>query len=953
MKQHDKITNNNPLSPVPRPSSQFIGDVITIVICLICSLFCIYLFRQDLNATFTRFGEKPIGTIILKNNLVQRRFIDRLVWDRLRIDVPMYNGDLIRTADLSEAIITFEFGDIVELYSNSMVQVIADHTGIRIDFARGGINVISKSENGVVVTSGDKRIAIDPGAVIRAFSFRDGELDLSVSEGEAFLENLFGESELLSLVQGSAVKYDASGQVVNIPQAIPIYPVSGSQILTEENSVDIPFVWSKVNSTDAALTRLEIAYDRDFNRIVYSGNLAGNHFTHKLGEGLYFWRVNPLDSAAEEGIYSRLTITKTFAPELISPVQEQSIAYVSRSPAIRFQWTPTPAAVSYNIEAADNDRFTNPSINAQVRATAVSRETFVSSALREGTWYWRVTPIYSPTTSFAGSQETEVAQTSSVGRFSITSGGSLSAPSLIAPSNNANINVETGRRDTIFSWRRDSEAESYTLRISADSSMSSPIIEHTTAETVYRYKTDQTEITLGTWYWTVQFTGREGTLSPVSQVRTFNAVHGEMVQRLVFPPDHYSIAGDFLSDTRFTWKTNLLNNRFQLSNLQDFSEMLVDEDASGESYTVRSLDRGDFFWRITGSTSTSEQLVVSPSRRFVVTDSLPPPDLSSPDSGVSAQTGVVVIKRGQRVNFSWLPIQGADYYIFKMHRGDSSTAPIMETIVYDTNISINMDNYEEDLHTWTVQGLTRASNEHTRRAGLSASQEIVVRHLRPVSLIHPRDGFEYVGLDAIRNPDMAEWFSPEEPVNVQFIIATDARMRNVVHRWDISMRLFRLPRLTEGDYYWMIKAETKEQYDISSSVAHFRVHSVPRLPAPLDRVPQDRHTITPKDIASSRALSFSWSPVQGASHYIVSVFQGTGRSRRTVVETQPIRERTYTIEDIRLLGRGTFSWQVEAVSILDDGFIEQRGVLQENQLVVDIPAPRNVRTRDSGVLYGL
>jgi hypothetical protein len=71
-----------------------------------------------------------------------------------------------------------------------------------------------------------------------------------------------------------------------------------------------------------------------------------------------------------------------------------------------------------------------------------------------------------------------------------------------------------------------------------------------------------------------------------------------------------------------------------------------------------------------------------------------------------------------------------------------------------------------------------------------------------------------------------------------------------------------------------------------------------------------------------------------------------------VIETQVLKETKYTIDEIKLLGRGNFFWQVEALYVIDDTFIEQRGLLQENRLTIDIPLPEKTNTKDSGVLYG-
>ena len=177
-------------------------------------------------------------------------------------------------------------------------------------------------------------------------------------------------------------------------------------------------------------------------------------------------------------------------------------------------------------------------------------------------------------------------------------------------------------------------------------------------------------------------------------------------------------------------------------------------------------------------------------------------------------------------------------------------------------------------------------------------------------------------------------------------------MTNIVTRQTGIPREHVLPRLNAGDFYWTIQAEDAEGFDISSPApAHFRVLPITPLPAPTNRRPAAGHIITPAQIMASRSVAFSWNSVPGANAYILTIFRDDEEGRVPVIQTPVLRETTYTVEDIRLLGRGNFSWQVESLYV-DRGFIEQRGHLQETALSVDIPLPQHIRILDTGTLYG-
>jgi hypothetical protein len=76
-------------------------DLCILLICLAGALCFLWLFQNDLNRTLTRMNEQAVGTVTYKYRAAERRFSDRVLWSRVQRESPVYNGDYIRTADLS------------------------------------------------------------------------------------------------------------------------------------------------------------------------------------------------------------------------------------------------------------------------------------------------------------------------------------------------------------------------------------------------------------------------------------------------------------------------------------------------------------------------------------------------------------------------------------------------------------------------------------------------------------------------------------------------------------------------------------------------------------------------------------------------------------------------------------------------------------------------------------
>jgi hypothetical protein len=106
------------------------------------------------------------------------------------------------------------------------------------------------------------------------------------------------------------------------------------------------------------------------------------------------------------------------------------------------------------------------------------------------------------------------------------------------------------------------------------------------------------------------------------------------------------------------------------------------------------------------------------------------------------------------------------------------------------------------------------------------------------------------------------------------------------------------------------------------------------------------------DLQNRQSIVFNWSAVQGANAYIFTLFQQTTAGRRQLTRTNPIRNTTYTLENLRILDNGSFLWQVEPVSLNSRNVIERRGNTAESAFVLNFPPPEPVHIEDMGILYG-
>ncbi|MCL2229763.1 MAG: hypothetical protein FWC01_01575 [Treponema sp.] len=122
-------------------------DFVIIALCLFGIFYFLNLFRLDLFHTIRLKNVSPVGEIILKHNVVQRRIADRVLWDRLEVRSSVYLGDLIRIPELSSATLDIT-GQKIDLHENTLIriQLADDGTTLQIELTEGSVGLTTNEE---------------------------------------------------------------------------------------------------------------------------------------------------------------------------------------------------------------------------------------------------------------------------------------------------------------------------------------------------------------------------------------------------------------------------------------------------------------------------------------------------------------------------------------------------------------------------------------------------------------------------------------------------------------------------------------------------------------------------------------------------------------------------------------------------------------------------------------
>ena len=919
-----KNTKSNP------SSSNRGADIVVVALSLLIVFFSSYLFVQSLNRTFSRSDKTPVATVTFKYKAVQRRFLDRAVWDRPQQHSPVYNGDTIRTAPSAEATIYFTDRNIVELGSSTMIQVFVQNEESQIHLDTGLVSVETSGDSDMLISSGNTTAKLSRGSTFRADKNNAGALQFVVEKGSASVSGADGTEQAQVLTEGAVMQAGSELPLVMIS------PGKSVKLLDQSaRGVDVPFKWHSSLPAGEALV-LETSPLGTFAEETQQYPVTGlTEYTLTGQSRSFYWRLyasgtGPLDSSAVSG---KVSVIAAPSPVLLEPAVEAKYTYSELLPTVRFLWEGNTLAASYLLEVADNPELNNPQFSRFVNTQSVSLSRF-----GEGTWYWRVTPRY-----LIGAKNE--AEPSKVGFFHIEriAAASETATKVFFPQTVA----ETARgKEMTFAWKKLSETKSYRIKVAKDVQMRDVVVDTVVDANSFKLSDAAALLPNGDYYWTVAGINSTGVEMAATLPVKFKTINSDFSLRSIFPPDGYIIADTLCPDIRFTWKTNIEEEkRFQVSASADFATLTIDTKTTGNGLEGIRLPEGTWYWRVVADSAGG--VVRTAANRMEIAPPLEKPRLF--DIGST----VVVFPEGKNV-FAWSSVDGADHYKVRIIRVGYEDTPLYENLfITGTRIELPLQHVKDGNFRISIQGFAAASVRSTRRYGLAIDHDFTLKQVRPVELVYPADGASIKGLDAALHPSSFKWSSDVPPASSRLILRKNGVAKPVFQVSNPQYEV-KAPPLEAGKYTWEVKASVLEGFDISSTKPFtFTVLKIPPLPAASFREPTANAVLNAAFFKSNRSIDFQWSKVPDATHYRFTLRNAAGRAIFTAeLQAEAAQQPALNFTEITRLSRGVFTAEVVAQRRLRNGKVFQGGTVARLPFQIDLPKSRAVTTDETGVLYG-
>lgn len=960
------------------------NDYAVVLLCLFLSFTSLLLFWKDVNRTLSKIGETPIGTITFKYKVAQRKFADRLIWDRLQKESYVYNGDTIRTANLSEATIRFTDDNVITLEESSLAQIFLDSSGsASVDFAGGGIRIdSSQSASGMSVSSGNTNFRIDSGSVMVASSGTGtgtagggdagtgvppdtsveagspGILSFEIISGTASVMNS-GSGELVNLSLGEGGSVSGEG-VVKEPGITVLSPLQNYRFNNYGDGLySVPFSVAKSGELSDSSVILEISETKDFKTLKERISLKGiNQVNVDLPEGVWHWRISSRNSAGELTVNTgKFTVVSITKPLLLVPGDKEVFSYRTVKPSIRFVWQGNQYASWYLLEVFEKQNMESPVVSRRVSGTSAIIDEF-----DKGDYVWRVTPVYS-------GEGNSGAVDSGFSSFSVNDKKEFEPPKLTShPSGSfVNINAVNNSREhsVLFSWENDEEAAEYVFRI-ISSDDGKVLKEVSVNENYINVNPVDFGITEGVYYWQVAKKDKDGNISPGSEKREFTAVDGEVVFHATFPVNGYGIAENLVYDMLFAWKNNTNDSVIaEIARDEDFSNIIVSKTIGYENQSVGniSLPAGEYWWRIrTEHPFGGGESLKSKAHKFSVLPPLPAPGVVFPLKGE-----VIPVAKDELTEFIWQEVSGADYYNLSVYSSANSD-PVQEfKMLTEPGAMVNLSVLPKGSYRYTVQAFSLENENQTRRTGLITEVYFSVYPVIPIELVSPGPGTKIDGIEAVLNPGVLVWNSEDELVSERLILSKSrdglpvdhgGKIRNpesIVLEITSPEDRIRLPPLREGFYYWTITGINTVGYDLTPRSPYtFEVLPVPSLAAPDFVSPENKTVFDIYYLMNSTLCNVTWNQVENATGYNVTLQRIEGSSKTVVLEDylEDSGSGEYLLPDFSELGEGEFEFIVEAVQYTPDNFLLRGGETGVLSFSIQLPEIKNINLKTQGEMYG-
>ncbi len=654
------------------------SDILFTAIFLILASVFGYLFHSELFRSIDETEGTPIGRVLEIKGITQRRPGRQTQWANLSEEEILYKADALQTGNDSELSIYLERsddGDEIRLGPNSYVSLNLYSEEVDVFFSAG--NLIATGSDGLSVSMEGTRIQLNEKSSVSleknagmptVISILEGSVTLDTGEGE----QRFGMDSTLYLdEEDGSVSEEALSVVVNEPR-------DRSRLLSFEEYKTVDFDWTLKGDWTSPV--LEISAEEDFS--------DSNFYSETkvpLGQGTWFWRV--VDRGSDQkGEIRQFSVVQDLLPVIVSPSPGRIIEYHGMVPGISMQWKSSSYADSYLLELSKDPQFSSVEFSGEVRTNAIMLED-----LDDGTWWWRVKPLY------RNIESTETIPLLETASFTIEKLEDYKAAQLLSPPPESSFSILELGTGIPFRWMVQDGVRNYSLKIANDRDMTDLVDSW---EGTGNWTARMSDAEPGTYFWQVEGKAADGSPVPLSDIRSFTIRSAGDALRLVMPGNGGVVEQPRYGMQTFLWESDLPGLSYiTLSKLdEETSEnrKIIQTLLKGDSFSAVLPGEGQYSWRIQIQDEAGEVLLQDVESRFALVNEYihDPVAHQSPEENTAIP---MLSSLREGVTLRWQTEEEGDFlYTVFLEKDDAAT-------LYRTaNSELTLRGLEPGTYSWSV-----------------------------------------------------------------------------------------------------------------------------------------------------------------------------------------------------------------------------------------------------------
>lgn len=308
-----------------------------------------FLLYKDLYQSYKGSGE-PVGKIIFKKKVALRKLQNQSIWEYLQNEYPVYNGDSIRTEELSEAVLRLKDGTEIAINENSFIIINLVGEEAKIDFNYGSLQANTENQNLKIKTKDSEIVLSSANAKLIN---KNESIQIQLEKGEANLKTKGKEEKIKE--NEVAILSKESNELKKEKISLKLLLPEDNSKFYAANAININFsIEGDVNEQYELLLSSNPNFAPILKKIPIKNQISLN-----LDPGSYFWKVISKDSKTQIGFYRKFTIYKKEKIQLQLPTNNEIFSFKENS-NINFSWSASENVNSYEVWIDTNSNFSNP-----------------------------------------------------------------------------------------------------------------------------------------------------------------------------------------------------------------------------------------------------------------------------------------------------------------------------------------------------------------------------------------------------------------------------------------------------------------------------------------------------------------------------------------------------------------------------------------------------------------